>query len=180
VPAKASVGSLTLGSTEQKIDLGSLAFTDNWRLTSASTPAIDKGVTVDMTTNNSVATTAVDPTIFANVFNQDIDKHQVPCGAGVDIGASEYCDGAGGSTGVGGATGTGRAAGAGGAVGSGGTQGPAARTAPAARRARAAPPTARRIPARASARRVARAAWAPATAHRPRLPRHSCWAFSLS
>jgi hypothetical protein len=134
VPAKASVGSLTLGATEQKIDLDSLAFTSDWRLTSASTPAIDKGVTVDMTTNGSVATTAVDPTIFATTFNQDIDKHQVPCGAGVDIGASEYCEGAGGSTGSGGATGAGGAAGTGGAttttptgtggaVGSGGAQG---------------------------------------------------------
>jgi MYXO-CTERM domain-containing protein len=120
VPAKAQVGSFTLGATEQKIDLGSLAFTSDYRLTSASTPAIDKGVVVDMTTNNSVATSAVDPTIFASVFNQDIDKHQVPCGAGVDIGASEYCEGAGGSSGTGGVTaakGTGGATSPGGAAG---------------------------------------------------------------
>jgi len=123
VPAKAQVGSFTLGTTEQKIDLASLAFTSDYRLTSASSPAIDKGVTVDMTTNGSVATTAVDPTIFATTFNQDIDKHQVPCGAGVDIGASEYCEGAGGSSGTGGATtptGTGGAAGVSGTKGTGG------------------------------------------------------------
>jgi hypothetical protein len=117
VPAKAQVGSLTLGATEQKIDLASLAFTSDYRLTSASTPAIDKGVAVDMTTNNSVATTAIDPTIFASVFNQDIDKHQVACGAGVDIGASEYCEGADGATGAGGAKGTVATASSGGAAG---------------------------------------------------------------
>jgi hypothetical protein len=119
VPAKAQVGSLTLGATEQKVDLDALAFTADWRLTAASTPAIDKGVMVDMTTNNSVATSAVDPTIFATTFNQDYDKHQVPCGAGVDIGVSEYCEGAGGASGPG----PGGASGAGGATGSTGAGG---------------------------------------------------------
>jgi hypothetical protein len=125
VPAKAQVGSLTLGSTEQKLDLAALAFTSDYRLTSASTPAIDKGVTVDMTTNGSVATSAIDPTIFTTTFNQDIDKHQVPCGAAVDIGASEYCEGAGGSSGLGdgGSSGAGGAAGAGGATTPAGTGG---------------------------------------------------------
>jgi hypothetical protein len=123
VPSKASLGSLTLGATEQKIDLASLAFASDWRLTSASTPAIDKGVTVDMTTNGSVAATAVDPTIFTNAFNQDYDKHAVPCGTAPDIGASEYCSGAGGSVGTGGATGSGGVAGTGGVFGTGGVAG---------------------------------------------------------
>jgi hypothetical protein len=152
VPAKAQVGSFTLGATEQKIDLASLTFTSDWRLTSASTPAIDKGVTVDMTTNNSMATTAVDPTIFANVFNQGIDKHEVPCGAGVDIGASEYCDGAGGSAGSGGATSAGGATGTGGAAGTDGAAG-----------------TGGAVGSRGASHGAS-----------PRLPRHCCWACSLS
>jgi len=133
VPAKAQVGGFAQGETEQKIDLASLALTDHWHLTAASTPAIDKGAVVDMTSNGSVATTAVDPAIFATTFNQDIDKHQVPCGFAVDIGASEYCEGAGGSQGTGGAKATGGTAGSvtgtggvqstGGAQGKGGAQG---------------------------------------------------------
>jgi MYXO-CTERM domain-containing protein len=118
VPASAQVGSLTLDSSEQKLDLASLAMTADWRLTAASTPAIDQGATVDMSTNGTLAGTPVDPSFFQNVFNQDYDEHTVPCGAGVDIGASEYCEGAGGAIGPGGMSGAGGVIGSGGAKGS--------------------------------------------------------------
>jgi hypothetical protein len=128
VPAQAQVGSLTLNSTEQKLALADLGLTDDYRLTAASTAAIDRGVAIGMDGNGNLAGTPVDPTFFASVFNRDYDKHQVPCGAGVDIGASEYCEGAttptGGATGTGGTTGTTTPAGAGGAQGTGGATAP--------------------------------------------------------
>lgn len=80
-PANAKAG-ITLDATEKSVSIEELAFTPDYRLTSNSSVAIDKGV--------------------ANGFTEDIDHHSVPCGASPDIGASEYCDGAGGSTGTGG------------------------------------------------------------------------------
>jgi hypothetical protein len=100
VPANASVGNITLDSTEKKINLSDLALTSDYRLTAASTPALDVGTVVGMTGNGTLAASVLDPSFFSGVFTQDIDAHPVPCGAGVDIGASEYCSGAGGTTGT--------------------------------------------------------------------------------
>ena len=102
VPANASVSfSLSSGtpafaldpSTESKVDLAAVALTADYQLTSASTPAIDKGTAVSMT-SSTLAGTALNTGVFAGVFNQDIAKQSVPCGSTPDIGASEYCDGA--------------------------------------------------------------------------------------
>jgi MYXO-CTERM domain-containing protein len=122
VPANASIGSITLGSTEKKMNLADLALTDVYRLSAGSTAAIDQGVVVNMTTDASLAQSALDNSFFENVFNQDYDKRAVPTGATVDIGASEYGDGP--ITGHGGAVGAGGAAGGkGGASGKGGSSG---------------------------------------------------------
>ena len=102
VPATASVGSITLGSTEQKVDLAALAFTSDYRLTASSAPAIDRGTIIDMNAAASMAGTALNAAIFQTSFNQDIDKQAVPCGSAPDVGASEYCSGAGGTPGSGG------------------------------------------------------------------------------
>lgn len=98
VPSNASVGSVTLGDSEKKVNLADLAFSADYRLTADSTPAIDQGTTVDMGTSASVAGTAINAGIFQAVFNQDIDGHGVPCGSAPDVGASEYCAGSGGSS----------------------------------------------------------------------------------
>jgi MYXO-CTERM domain-containing protein len=103
VPANAQVGSFTLGSTEKKLNLADLALSSEWRLTAGSSAAIDQGFAINMTTNGALAQSALDPNFFSGVFNQDIDRQPVPCGSGVDIGASEYCEGAGGSGAGGGA-----------------------------------------------------------------------------
>jgi hypothetical protein len=144
VPANASIGSITADATEKKINLADLGLSDVYKLTAKSTVAIDQGVLINMTTNAQVATKAADLSFFPNVFTQDYDKRAVPCGAGVDIGASEYCEGgatggasgSGGSvsrptvtggangTGAGGGTGTGSSPkGSGGAAGTGGVRG---------------------------------------------------------
>ena len=49
-----------------------------------------------------IAGTALSAAIFQNTFNQDIDQKAVPCGSAPDVGASEYCSGAGGTPGSGG------------------------------------------------------------------------------
>lgn len=120
VPANASIGSITLDATEKKMNLADLGLSDVYKLTAKSAAAIDQGVLVNMTTNAQVATKPADLSFFPNVFTQDYDKRAVPCGAGVDIGASEYCEG--------GATSTGGASGSGGSVsrptGTGGANGP--------------------------------------------------------
>jgi hypothetical protein len=133
VPANASVSfaysgspALALNSTEQKVDLAALAFTSDYQLAAGSTPAIDKGATVSMSTSASVASAALNAGIFATSFNQDVAKHTVPCGSATDIGASEYCSGSSASLswptassncGTGGTPSTGGAA----SVGTGGT-----------------------------------------------------------
>jgi MYXO-CTERM domain-containing protein len=104
VPSNASLSSLTLGSTEKKADLSALTFTSDYRLTSSSTPAIDQGTTMSMST---AATATYIATQFSDVFIEDIDHHTVPCGSAVDIGASEYCASAGGTSGTGGSPGAG-------------------------------------------------------------------------
>ena len=108
VPANASVGSITPGDTEKKMNLADLGLTDVYKLTAQSTAAIDQGVLVNMTTDAAVATAPADESYFPEVFTQDYDKQPVPCGSAVDIGASEYCEGAttptGGTTGAGGST----------------------------------------------------------------------------
>jgi MYXO-CTERM domain-containing protein len=127
VPANASVGSITLDATEKKLNLADLALGDVYRLTAQSTAAIDKGVVVNMTTNATLASAPADQSFFPGVFTQDYDQRSVPCGAGVDIGASEYCTGAAGAPGQGGAGGASGGSGAGGAGttprGSGGAAG---------------------------------------------------------
>jgi MYXO-CTERM domain-containing protein len=104
LPSNASLGSITLGTTEKKLNVADLALTADFRLTAASTPAIDTGVSVGMTGNGSLATSALDPAFFPEVFTKDYDKHPVPCGSGVDIGPFEYCEGAAGAPSAGGAT----------------------------------------------------------------------------
>jgi hypothetical protein len=135
VPANASIGSITIGDTEKKMNLADLALADVYKLTAQSAAAIDKGGLVNMTTDASVAAAPADLSYFPEVFTQDYDKHPVPCGQGVDIGASEYCEGAvtptggtttkpsgtGGDKGAGGATGTGGPKGTAGAKGAGGS-----------------------------------------------------------
>jgi hypothetical protein len=120
VPANASIGSITVDATEKKLNLADLGLSDVYKLTAKSTAAIDQGVLVNMTTNAQVATKPADPSFFPSVFTQDYDKQPVPCGAGVDVGASEYCEG--------GATATGGTSGGGGSVsrptGTGGVNGP--------------------------------------------------------
>ncbi len=106
IPSNASIGSITLTSTEKKVNVADMAFTSDWRLTANSTPALDVGAAVGMTGNGTLAVSALDPSFFPEVFTQDIDKHPVPCSSGVDIGVSEYCAGAGGATGAGGASST--------------------------------------------------------------------------
>ncbi|HMA92873.1 MAG TPA: MYXO-CTERM sorting domain-containing protein [Polyangiaceae bacterium] len=101
VPANASVGSLTLDASEKKVSLADLAFTDDYRLTANSKAAIDQATAISMAANGSLAASALKAALFETTFNQDIDQHAVPCGAAPDIGASEYCEGAGGSAGVG-------------------------------------------------------------------------------
>ncbi len=133
VPANASIGSITLDATEKKMDLADLALADVYRLTAQSVAAIDQGALVNMTTDASLATAPADPSYFPDVFTRDYDQREVPCGAGVDIGASEYCEGSttptGGATGAGGGSsgrvGSGGAQGAGGVRGSGGATGSA-------------------------------------------------------
>lgn len=105
VPANAQVGSITPGATEKKMNLADLALTDVYKLGAKSTAAIDQGVLVNMTTDAQVASKAADESFFPSVFTQDYDKRPVPCGTAVDIGASEYCEGA--VTGSGGMTGAG-------------------------------------------------------------------------
>jgi hypothetical protein len=125
VPANASIGSITVDATEKKMNLADLGLSEVYKLTAKSTVAIDQGVLVNMTTNAQVATKAADPSFCPNVFTQDYDKRAVPCGAGVDIGASEYCEG--GASGSGGSisrpTGTGGANGPDGGAAIGGTTG---------------------------------------------------------
>jgi hypothetical protein len=128
VPANATVGNITLDSTEKKVNLSDLALTSDYRLTVASTPALDVGAVAGMSGNGTLAVSVLDTNFFSGVFTQDIDAHPVPCGAGVDIGASEYCSGAGGVNGTvltivnaaGGASGVGGGTGAL-ATGNGGT-----------------------------------------------------------
>jgi hypothetical protein len=93
IPKTASLGVFTLGSTEKKADLTELAFTSDYQLTSASTPAIDQGVTIDMNANVGLASTTVSSAIFGTTFTQDVAKQAVPCGSAPDIGASEFCVG---------------------------------------------------------------------------------------
>jgi hypothetical protein len=93
IPKTANLGVFTLGSTEQKVDLAELAFNSDYQLTSASTPAIDKGVTIDMNANASLASTTVSTAVFGTTFTQDVAKQAVPCGTTPDIGASEFCVG---------------------------------------------------------------------------------------
>ena len=133
-PSNASVGNITLGSTEKKVNLADLGFTADYQLTSASTPAIDQGVAMSMNTTPMLASAAADSNYFGTVFTQDVTRHAVPCGSAVDIGASEYCDatppslpwpgasgandcGAGGTSSTGGATSTGGSHSTGGASG---------------------------------------------------------------
>lgn len=92
VPSSASVGGLTLDATEKKVDLAALAFASDYQLTAGSTPAIDQGVLVSMTTTPMLASAAADPAYFGGVFTQDIARQAVPCGSAPDIGASEYCN----------------------------------------------------------------------------------------
>lgn len=106
VPADASVGSLKLNDTEKKVALADLAFTADWRLTADSKAAIDQGAVVGMTGNGALAVSELDAGLFETTFNQDIDKHAVPCGSGPDIGASEFCEGAGGAAATGGSSAT--------------------------------------------------------------------------
>jgi hypothetical protein len=130
IPSNASTGVFTVGATEQKVDLAALAFTSDYRLTSGSTPAIDKGVTIDMKAAQGLASTTISDAIFGTSFTQDVTGQSVPCGSAIDIGASEYCDGAasvswpgprasddcseGGNSSTGGASSTGGSAGTGG------------------------------------------------------------------
>lgn len=99
VPKDAALGSITLDATEKKVDLADIALDDNWRITADSAPLIDQGVLVDMTTNGSLAQSALDASFFADVFNRDIDQNPVPCGEAPDVGPSERCDGARQATG---------------------------------------------------------------------------------
>jgi hypothetical protein len=121
VPADASLGNLKLGTDEATVAPSSLGLQDTFRLSAGSTSAIDRGVAVDMSSSVSMGTAQLDPSLFQNTFNQDLDTVPVPCGSGRDIGASEYCAGnpvyTGGSMGVDAGLGGG---GAGGSVGSGG------------------------------------------------------------
>jgi hypothetical protein len=119
VPSNASIGSITLGSTEKKVDLSALALTDVYRLSASSAAAIDQGALVNMTTDATLAVAPADLSFFPNVFTQDYDKRTVPCGSTPDIGASEYCPNAGGAPGAGGGVGAGGVVGAGGATGGG-------------------------------------------------------------
>lgn len=120
VPKDAALGSITLDATEKKLDLVDLALDDNWRITAQSTPLIDQGILVNMSTNGSLAKSALDPSFFEKVFVQDIDEKTVPCGSAPDIGPSEYCSGSEGGTpnAKGGATGAGGSPGSGGLSGS--------------------------------------------------------------
>jgi MYXO-CTERM domain-containing protein len=130
IPASASLGVFTLGSTEKKVNLADMGFNSDYQLTENSTPAIDQGVTIDMNTNAGLASTQVSTAIFGSTFTQDVARHAVPCGAAPDIGASEYCVGpealtwpsTGDSCGAGGTPSMGGAAGTGGAPAAGGTR----------------------------------------------------------
>jgi MYXO-CTERM domain-containing protein len=102
VPANASISfayggspALTLNGTESKVDLSALALTADYRLTAASTAAIDKGTIMSMSASAATAGTPLNAAIFAGVFNQDVARQSVPCGSTPDIGAAEYCNGAG-------------------------------------------------------------------------------------
>ena len=57
VPANASVGSITPGDTEKKMNLADLGLTDVYKLTAQSTAAIDQGVLVNMTTDAAASYT---------------------------------------------------------------------------------------------------------------------------
>ncbi len=94
VPSNANLSSLTLASTDKKVNLSDLAFTSDYRLTSASTTAIDQGTAISMSADATASFTAAE---FSDAFVEDVNHHGVPCGAAPDIGASEFCQGAGGS-----------------------------------------------------------------------------------
>lgn len=117
VPSNASVSfgsdasAFALHSTEKKVNLADLAFTSDYRLTAASTPAIDQGTIVGMSDNGVLAVTTVKSEVFQDAFRQDIDKHAVPSGAAPDIGASEYAGNAGGMSSGGGTSSGGTAGG---------------------------------------------------------------------